>query len=239
MCLKKTKWNSNTPPKKNNDFVQQHRPDCCDCTDWPGVMVVDLAAPDGVAVEPILCNQEWASQDTSMLFYSTDLSLICFAIVKKACSTFVALFAEVSRKVMPSWSANSYNEYKSYCSMSGPSTWQTFATVYSTTFLPVRSDLFPTRSLLTPSDAYLSISCNHCFTLVKVSRRCHSQWTWRPDPNRLVHTVVGNIIHNDNAMCATVIGRCNGPKSLLAWVCASVRDRQLSWTDSPAVSHCW
>ena len=34
----------------------------------------------------------------------------------------------------------------------------TFATVYSTTFLLVRSDLFPTNNLLTPSDAYLSIS---------------------------------------------------------------------------------
>lgn len=29
----------------------------------------------------------------------------------------------------------------------------TLATLYSTTFLPVRSDLLPTRSLLTPSDA--------------------------------------------------------------------------------------
>ena len=34
-------------------------------------------------------------------------SLICFAIVKKACSTFVAFFADVSRKGMVNWSANS------------------------------------------------------------------------------------------------------------------------------------
>ena len=30
-------------------------------------------------------------------------------MVKKACSTFVAFFADVSRKGMPSWSANSYD----------------------------------------------------------------------------------------------------------------------------------
>jgi hypothetical protein len=35
------------------------------------------------------------------------LSLICFAIVKNACSTFVAFFADVSRKGILSWSANS------------------------------------------------------------------------------------------------------------------------------------
>ena len=45
----------------------------------------------------------------------------------------------------------------------------TLATLYSTTFLPVRSDLLPTRSLFTPSEAYRSISWSHCFTLVKLS----------------------------------------------------------------------
>lgn len=45
----------------------------------------------------------------------------------------------------------------------------TLATVYSTTFLLVKSDLLPTRSLFTPSDAYRSISCSHCLTFVKVS----------------------------------------------------------------------
>jgi hypothetical protein len=33
-----------------------------------------------------------------------------------------------------------------------------FATLYSTTFLLVKSDLLPTSNLFTPSDAYLSIS---------------------------------------------------------------------------------
>ena len=38
---------------------------------------------------------------------TTYRSLICLAIVKKACSTLVAFFADVSRKGMVSWSANS------------------------------------------------------------------------------------------------------------------------------------
>lgn len=52
----------------------------------------------------------------------------------------------------------------------------TFAALYSTTFLLVKSDLLPTRSLLTPSDAYLSISWSHCLTFVKVSRM-DEKWT--------------------------------------------------------------
>jgi hypothetical protein len=39
---------------EDTDTVQQHPPDCCCCTFCPGVMVDDLAAPDGVEVEPIL-----------------------------------------------------------------------------------------------------------------------------------------------------------------------------------------
>lgn len=34
-------------------------------------------------------------------------SLICLAIVKNACSTLVAFLAEVSKKGIESWSANS------------------------------------------------------------------------------------------------------------------------------------
>jgi hypothetical protein len=40
--------------KRRHRTVQQHPPDCCCCTFCPGVMVDDLAAPDGVEVEPIL-----------------------------------------------------------------------------------------------------------------------------------------------------------------------------------------
>lgn len=75
-------------------------------------------------------------------------TLICRAIVKKACSTFVAFLADVSRNGIPRPSANSYPSELNVWREEG-----TFATVYSTTFLSLISDLFPTRSLLTPSVA--------------------------------------------------------------------------------------
>ena len=69
-------------------------------------MVVDLPVPEVVEVDPILqaMSQELLQLGMEKL---THRSLICFAIVKNACSTFVAFLAEVSRKGMPSWSANS------------------------------------------------------------------------------------------------------------------------------------
>ena len=73
-------------------------------------------------------------------------------MVKKACSTFVAFFAEVSKKGIESWSANSLTITVSY-RYSIHDDLLTFATLYSTTFLLVKSDLLPTRSLLTPSEA--------------------------------------------------------------------------------------
>ncbi len=98
----------------------------------------------------------------------THRSLICLAMVKKACSTFVAFFAEVSKKGMFSWSANSYETTGQGTPVICDSL-PTFATPYSTTFLLVKSDLLPTSSLLTPSDAYRSISWSHCLTFVKES----------------------------------------------------------------------
>jgi hypothetical protein len=81
--------------------------------------------------------------------------LICFAMVKKACSTFVAFFAEVSRNGIESWSANSYidngNQYDKVRLCLNYE--RTFATPYSTTFLLVKSDLLPTSNLFTPSEA--------------------------------------------------------------------------------------
>lgn len=84
---------------------------------------------------------------------TTHRSLICLAIVKNACSTFVAFFADVSRKGMESWSANSYASCGQHLCYPSNENISTLATLYSTTFLLVRSDLLPTRSLLTPSDA--------------------------------------------------------------------------------------
>ena len=47
--------------------------------------------------------------------------------------------------------------------------WLTFAVVKSTTFLLVRSHLFPTSNLLTFVLAYRSISCSHVFTFANDS----------------------------------------------------------------------
>ena len=46
-CKKSRQYTTGVP-------VQQHPPDCCCCTDWPGVTVEDLAPPAGVDVDPIL-----------------------------------------------------------------------------------------------------------------------------------------------------------------------------------------
>ena len=72
--------------------------------------------------------------------------LISPAIVMNASSTLVAFFADVSRKGMLTESANSFAD--------SVSTWR----------VEVRSDLLPTSSLLTFSDAYRSISCSHVLT---------------------------------------------------------------------------
>ena len=79
---------------------------------WPGVIVFVLP-PGPVEVEPILFPKAMVNMSSTVgcsniQGHPTHLSLICLAIVKNACSTFVALFADVSRKGMFSWSANSY-----------------------------------------------------------------------------------------------------------------------------------
>lgn len=82
----------------------QHPPPCCSTfVPFPGVTVFVFAV--GVAA-PILPN---ASQlkETFVSARQPYRSLICFAIVKNACSTFVAVFADVSRKGIFNWSANS------------------------------------------------------------------------------------------------------------------------------------
>lgn len=61
----------------------------------------------------------------------------------------------------------------------------TFAVVKSTTFLFVRSHLFPTSNLLTFVLAYRSISCSHVFTLANDSyRRKTRREGWRKGSRR-------------------------------------------------------
>mmetsp|Transcript_7955 Transcript_7955/g.27004 ORF Transcript_7955/g.27004 Transcript_7955/m.27004 type:complete len:229 (-) Transcript_7955:274-960(-) len=88
--------------------------------------------------------------------------LICPAIFMKASSTLVAFLALVSRKGMFTVPANS------------------LAVSVSTWRLAVRSLLLPTRSLLTFSEAYLSISCSHVLTCSKVSASVTSYTTMMP-----------------------------------------------------------
>ena len=135
-------------------------------------------------------------------------SFICLAMVKKACSTLVADLAEVSRNGMLSPSAYS------------------LATVYSTTFLSVMSDLLPTSSLLTPSVAYRSISCSHALTLRNVSATrqfCSIHWT-----RKLLLTLVGDIVNHDDTVRSPVVRGCDCPETFLACgiplvVCISFR----------------
>ena len=74
-----------------------------------------------------------------------------------AFSTLVELLADVSMNSIPSESANSLNkdiqtiEIKTRPDKKN----KTFACSYGTARFDVRSDLFPTRSLFTFSDAYL------------------------------------------------------------------------------------
>jgi hypothetical protein len=98
------------------------------------------------------------------------LFLISVAIKMKACSTFVAFLAEVSRKGMPRVSANSYitephqplnnnkqnNKHKHKHKPKQTNKQKkrhTLAVLKSTTFLETKSLLLPTRSLFTFSQA--------------------------------------------------------------------------------------
>ena len=111
-------------------------------------------------------------------------SLIIFAIVANASSTFVEVFADVSMNGIDIVSANSCST-KALRPRSAPSGLSrrderareprtaggllTLATEYSTTFFSTRSDLFPMMSFLTSSDAYRSISCSQPLTFENVS----------------------------------------------------------------------
>ena len=63
------------------------------------MMVDDLPAPGAAELEPILIYGVSTIHTKRIIAH---LSLICFAIVKNACSTLVAFFADVSRKGMAS-----------------------------------------------------------------------------------------------------------------------------------------
>ena len=71
-------------------------------------MVVDLPVPEVVEVDPMLQRRSVNTYRNHSIEVDSHRSLICLAMVKNACSTFVAFLAEVSKKGIESWSANSY-----------------------------------------------------------------------------------------------------------------------------------
>lgn len=173
-------------------------------------------------------------------------ALICEAMVKKAFSTLVEFFAEVSKKAMPSESANS------------------LAVSVDTTRFGSKSLLFPTSSLFTFSEAYRLISCSHCLTLLKDScakraanrRRIHEARrarTWartvaptvgltaqenlRPAENSVTRAgrgpqrkvtdgcaagrypwthLVSHVVYDDDAVGSSVVRGCDRAESLLS-----------------------
>jgi hypothetical protein len=122
----------------------------------------------------------------------------------KAFSTLVELFAEVSMKAMPSESANS------------------FACSYDTARLEVRSDLFPTRSLFTFSEAYL-FSRRQILGKLRTHTAMDVGTTLRKLPidfvKPLLHVVealqICGVINNDDSVGAPVITRSDRPEALL------------------------
>jgi len=66
-------------------------------------------APGVIVVVPIRSWKKVVSLKTTA-WRNWGSTLICRAIVKKACSTFVAFLAKVSRKEMPRPSANSWRQ---------------------------------------------------------------------------------------------------------------------------------
>ena len=110
-------------------------------------------------------------------------------MVMKAFSTLTAVFAEVSRNSILRLSANSGGEGMARIGVGGGFSMFTRrlryagyplpsrlllgsplpCSVVTTLFGAARSILLPTRSLLTDSQAYLSISWSHCLTLLNDS----------------------------------------------------------------------
>lgn len=129
-------------------------------------------------------------------------------MVKKACSTFEAFFADVSRKGMPRESANSY--HYTTISMSRHVTKEKRATrtkgKSEATYLcdSVFHDLLVRHVALISNkqlvDTLGGVSVNFLEPLFHVVKRIH----------------VGDIVDDANAVGATVVGRGDGSESLLA-----------------------
>lgn len=94
--------------------TQQQPPCCCWLTAAPPESLTGAlpGPPAAGALAAVLCGGRslcvsYPSAREETALEVTHRSLICFAMVKKACSTLVAFLADVSRSETPIWSANS------------------------------------------------------------------------------------------------------------------------------------
>jgi hypothetical protein len=123
------------------------------------------------------------------------LSLICLAIVKKACSTLDAFLAEVSRKGMPRLSANSYVIVSGLLS---EARWASYlCRSILDDFFVRHIGLVADKELV---DALGRISINFLQPLLDIIERIH----------------VGDIVHHANTVRATVVGRRDCSEAFLA-----------------------
>lgn len=132
-------------------------------------------------------------------------SLICLAIVKKACSTLDAFLAEVSRKGIPRLSANSYAEGMILVpkKVQGTSKTQELVGVDPNLgncvfhdFLVLHIALVADKKLV---NALGGVAVDFLEPLLDIVERVH----------------IRHIVHDANAMSAPVVGGCDGPETLL------------------------
>lgn len=97
--------------RARRDGEAQQHPDCCSwLTALPPARLTGALPPLAGAVAAVLRTIliKVSTEQRTMTLCPTHRSLICLAMVRKACSTLVAFLADVSSKLTPIWSANSF-----------------------------------------------------------------------------------------------------------------------------------
>lgn len=131
-------------------------------------------------------------------------SLICLAIVKKACSTFEAFFADVSRNGIPKLSANSWNEKGKSHQQRYFHDWVLMGKQWKIYLRHGIFDNFLVFHITLVTDEKLintlsRVTINFLEPLLDVVEGIH----------------VGHIIDDAYAMCTTVVGWCDGSEAFL------------------------
>jgi len=129
-------------------------------------------------------------------------TLICRAMVKKACSTFVAFLADVSRNGMPRPSANSYNQHKSR-------QWRPLRQYIRRLFYRSYRICFPQEvywPLQLHNDQFLEAIVWHYWMNLHTSTSYNFERV----------TLICDIVNDDNSMSTTIIWRCNCTETFLS-----------------------